>query len=409
MRRTSFLILLFLPFGAGWLGAEVQVTEAIFLAAVDDVHPASRALAGDLGAAEAERLRAALLSDPRLDVLREAPEGVARETILGIAWRPPIDGRRRRAVDAAEAGVEAERHGLESRLSRQRIEVRAAYAAWAAGDARVAVRAENSGRLEALATRMRNRAEAGEESTLAARRLEVAFQSSKIGLSQAKAAAAGSRARAAAWLGDADWDPSTTRPEMPELPKVPEDLDPDLGWALRPDLSAAHSRVEQAESLDRLSRRVLAAPELLLGWKSIEDQGRDFDGPVFALAWEIPVFDRRRADKAAAESAIAAAVAGEEWATRRARSELTAALAAYEELRASALSAKDDLGGLAEVAVAATAAFEQGEGTVTDLLGALQAVLGAHLATLDLYFAALEAHRQLEFAAGRSLTSGALS
>lgn len=406
MRRTLWLILLFSPVGAGWLGAEELVTEEVFLAAVDGAHPASMALAGDLGAAEAGRLRAALLSEPHLEVAREEPNGVARETIWGVAWTPPIDGRRGRAVDVAEAEVEVERHGLESRLALQRFEVRAGYATWAAGHARVSLTAEHSGRLDRLARWMRNRAEAGEESTLAARRLELAFESSKIALSRARAAAAGSRARAAAWLVDTGRDISAGRPELPELPRASEHVDPDLDWAVRPDLLAARSRVEQAESLGRLSRRVATAPELLLGWKSIEDQGREFDGPVLALAWKIPVFDRNRADKMAAESAVAAAVAGEEWARLRAGRELAAALAVYEELRGSALAADGGLEGLGEVAQAATAAFEQGESTVTDLLATLQAILEARLASLDLYAAALEAHRQLEVAAGRPLTSG---
>jgi outer membrane protein TolC len=58
------------------------------------------------------------------------------------------------------------------------------------------------------------------------------------------------------------------------------------------------------------------------------------------------------------------------------------------------------------VARAAEASFEAGESTVTDLLDTLSALLDARLAALDLYSSALEAHRQLEVAAGRSLTSG---
>lgn len=405
MRRTLFLKLLFLLVGAGGLGADTSVTEETFLAAVDGAHPASRALTGELGAAEAERLRANLLSDPRLEVGREELENVEREMIWGVAWTPPVDGRRRWTIRAAEAGVEAERSGLEARLMELRRDVRSSYAAWATGATRAELMAEHSGRLEELTERMRLRAEAGEESVLDARRLEIAHQSSEVGLAQARASAAGARARAAAWLVDDAFDFSTVWPALPELEEVPDDLDS----SLRPDLQAAGSRVEQAEALERSSRRVAAAPEISLGWKSFETAGNDLEGPVLALSWQVPVFDRRRADRMAAESAVAAAGAQKEWATRRAAGDLAAAVATYGELRQSALATQSALESLDDVARAATAAYELGESTVTDLLDALRAVLEARLAALDLYIAALDAHRQLELAAGRSLTSGDLS
>ena len=430
MRRTSLLILLLLAVapgealgraGAVRLDAEEPasgsvgpetVTEDIFLAAVDAAHPAARALAGDLGAAEARRLQASLLGDPRLELAREDPDDVARETTWGLAWTPPIDGRRSKAIRLAEAGVEVETHRLEARLVELRFDVREAYAAWATGEARASLLADHGGRLEELARRMRNRAEAGEESVLAAQRLEIASRSSGILLSEARAVGARSRETAAAWLLDDVPKLASMRPELPALPEAPADLDihlPEVAEA-RPDVLAARSEVEQAESLGELSRRVLEAPELLLGWKSVENDlpggGSDFEGPVFAIGWSVPVFDRRRADRLEAESALAAAAAGQEWIARRARSELAAALAAYRELRQSALAAQIELGGLDGLARAAEASFEAGESTVTDLLDTLRALLDARLAVLDLYAAALEAHRQLEVAAGRSLTSG---
>ncbi len=402
MRRSSLLVLLFLPVGVDGLGAATAVTEQVFLAALDDAHPASRALAGDLGAAEAERRRASLLSDPRLEIEREELENFERETTWGVSWTPPVDGRRRWEILASEAGVEAERNRLEARLAELRRDVRRSYADWATGEARVALIAEHAGRLERLAERMRHRAEAGEESLLDARRLEIAHESSEAALSRARASALAGRAGAAAWLADDARDLTTAEPALPALPEVPNDLDS----GLRPDLRAARSRVDQAEALERSSRRIAPAPEISLGWKNVEAAGVDLDGPIFAVSWRLPVLDRRRADRMAATSAVAAAEAGNEWATRRATADLAAAVAAYDELRRSALSARANLDGLDDVARAATAAYEQGESSVTDLLDGLRAVLEARVVALDLEVAALEAHRQLELAAGRALTSG---
>ena len=405
MRRSLFLSFLLQLAVVGGLGAETSVTEEAFLAAVDGSHPAARARAGELGAAQAERRRAKLLSDPRLEIGLEELENAERETVWGVAWTPPVDGRRGLAIRAAEAAVEAEQGLLAASLLDLRREVREAYADWAAGEARVNILSGHAARLGALAERMRQRAEAGEESRLDTGRLTIAHESSATALSAARAATVGARARLAVWLIDERLDLSTVKSVLPELPGVPMGLDP----GLVPDLRVARSRVDQAAAVERHSRQVASAPEVLVGWKSVEATGIDLEGPVVAVSWTVPVLDRRRADQMAAESAVAAAEAHQDWVTRRAAGDLAAAVAAYEGLRQAALSAGISRANLDAVAMAATAAYEQGETSVTDLLDSLRAVVEARLRTLDLYFAALEAQRRLEVAAGRPLTAGDLS
>lgn len=390
----------------------MSVVEGAFLAAVDANHPAARALTGDLGAAEARHLQASLLDDPHLELTREAPSDLAHETTLGITWTPPIDGRRRESMRAAQAAVDVETHRLETRLLRLRSEVRETYAAWATGEERAALLAEHGGRLEALARRMRLRAEAGEESLLAAQRLELAARTSTIAWSEATAAAALWRERARRWLPEEARELASGRPRLPALPQAPADLDanPLEVAGARADVLASAAAVARAESLRQLGRRVFAAPELLVGWKSIENDlpggGGDFEGPVLGVGWQVPLFDRRRAERLEAEAALDAAAAGREWAERHALGELVAALAAYRELRRPALDARARLESLDAVEGAATASFEAGESSVTDLLETLGALLEARLAALDLYASALAAHRQLEVAAGRSLIPG---
>jgi hypothetical protein len=162
------------------------VAEAAFLAALEESHPALRALVGDLGVAEGERLRASLLEDPRLEISREAPEDVERETTWSVAWMLPIDGRRRVSIDAAQAGVDVERHRLERRRFELRLKLRQEYAAWAVGEDQVLLLDEHCGRLEALARWMQSRADAGEESLLAAERMTIAFRSSLVALAEAR-------------------------------------------------------------------------------------------------------------------------------------------------------------------------------------------------------------------------------
>ena len=405
MRRLFFVSLLLPLAVVGGLGAETSVTEERFLDAIPDSHPAARARAGDLGAAEAENRRARLLSDPQLEIGREELETVERETTWSVAWAPPIDGRRRWSIRATEAAVEAEESLLAARLLDLRREGREAYADWALGEARVELLNEHTSRVEALAERMQRRAEAGEESRLDAGRLAIAHQVAVGALSQARAAAARSRSLAAVWPIDESLDFSSARAELPGLPEVQTGLGP----ALLPDLRAARSRVDQAAAIERHSRRVISAPEISLGWKRVEATDTELDGPVVAVSWTLPVLDRRRADRMAAQSAVAAAQAHQDWVTRRAATDLAAAVAGYAGLREAAFSARSSRANLDAVALAATAAFERGESTVTDLLDSLRAVVEARLQALDLYFTALEAHRQLEVAAGLPLTSGDLS
>lgn len=417
MKRTLTVIPVFLlvAVAAAVAQEETLLTEDEFLSVLDEAHPASIALSGDMGAAEARRQQAALLEDPRLEFVREQLDDLPRETVWGVAWTPPIDGRRRWAVREAEAGVEAERSSYESELTKLRLEMRRVFADWAEGHTRVSIVIEHFGRLESLAQRMRHRAELGEESVLNARRLEIASRSSAAELSSARADTIAAQAEAEAWLVSSIGPPGGTaatgsdssaiQPVLPELPEIPEGVDS----SLRPDLMATRFRVEQAEAQNRLSHRVIAAPELLLGWQTIKTSAVEFDGPVFGLNWEIPIFDRRQADRSAARTAVASALARSEWLTRQAQGEYSAALGTYVELRDAAISAQETLADLGRVVEAATAAYEQGESSVTDLLDTLRAVLDARLSALDLYSAALEAHRNLELTTGRSLTSGGLS
>lgn len=409
MERTLALFVLVLSSATVVAQDRAVLTEDEFLTVVGGNHPAAVALTRDLGRADADLKQSRMLNNPILDVLREQPDEVPRETVWGFAWTPPLDGRRGLSIEQSEARLEAERASFESRLDGLRLELRGAFAAWAAGHSRAEILSQHTRRLESLAERMRQRADSGEESLLDARRLEMAYETSKAAHSEASAVETRAGAAAMAWVlaeDDAAFiHPLSIRPDLPSLPVAPEEVD----VALRPDLAAAAFRLEQADAAVRLSKRGLAAPKILLGWKTIEGPMTDFEGPVLGLSWSLPVFDRRQPDRLAAETALAAARAENRWISQRAQSELAAARDAYAELGRSALSAREALDGLDELAQAATASYEQGETSVTDLLDTLRAVVEARLSALELYVSALEAHRQMEFATGRTLTAGGLS
>ena len=116
-------------------GAEVSLSEAEFLAPLQDDHPAVRALLRDLGRAQGEEIAAHALEAPDLSLDREAPSGGARQLDLTLGWRPPRPDRRRLSIAAGRAGVEASRAQLS--LDRLRLieSARETFARWAVDSA----------------------------------------------------------------------------------------------------------------------------------------------------------------------------------------------------------------------------------------------------------------------------------
>src|SRR5262245_55814084 len=99
-----------------------EITEEQYLAGVDDRHPAVRALQEALAAAEAARVRAGTLQNPRVEFWREQPDANPRLTNWTVAWTPPFDGRMGPGKKAAEAGVAAARESLAVDRTRLRQE-----------------------------------------------------------------------------------------------------------------------------------------------------------------------------------------------------------------------------------------------------------------------------------------------
>jgi outer membrane protein TolC len=375
------------------------LTEAEYLDALGPEHPAVVARGADLGAARAARQRAATRPDPWLQADLESP-GDTDQTTVQLRWAPPWDGRRGLAVAAAEAGVEAEERRLESGLLEVRLTLRSAFAAWAGAARRQEILERQAARTAELARVMQLRAERGEVSGLAARRLEMAAAQARAEAAVAGAELDRAAAAALAWRPDL---PPGLDPRLPRLPPAPETVD----LTARGDLAAYRAELEQARLDQKLSRRFLRFPELGVGWQRLEEGPAAVSGPVLGLGWRLPLFDRGQAQRLAAETRAAAVEAALAVATERARAELAGARAAYDRLRRSALETAADAAKAAAVLEAAEAAYRLGESDLTDLLDTLRSLRATELAALDLHTAALEAHRQLEAAAGRPLRAGA--
>jgi outer membrane protein TolC len=374
------------------------VSEASFLAAAEGL--AARALVEDVARAEAQRGRVALLANPRLEAGREQPDGNPRQTTWALSWSPPLDGRRGLSIDAADAGLRAAQARLDADRLSLRRGLRATYAAWALAVARAERLSPLALSVRAGAAKARRRADAGEMSGLAARRLELASAELEGELARAEAEALRTGAVARGYWPEL---PAEGRPLLPLLTSPPVT---GFDGAGRRDVEALAEEARRAGFEARLAGRWLAGPELYGGWQTLSLAGTRVGGPVFGINWTVPLFDR--AQPARAEWALRrdAAEARLKLARARARAEAAGTAAAYERLRGAAVQAESAAESGARVMEAAQASFEAGESSLTDLLDSLRAARDARLGALGLLGDALAAHRDLEAALGRPLTDG---
>jgi outer membrane protein TolC len=392
---TTFVVLLVLPVST--TAQTKDLTEAEFLAPLGSDHPVFLALAGELGRARAAVVSARTLDDPDLSALRQEAGG-ADELELTLSWQPPHPRRRRLAVAAAEGEVAAAAARFEDELLGVELALREVYAGWAVATARADGLAAHLARVEELALRQRRRAEAGEASGLDARRLDLAVVELRASLAHAEAEAATAEAAARAWRPELS---GALRPELPPLPELPPpELPPlpELAEAppgTHPRIAALEAELAAARSSAELARRVLAMPEVVGGWHREEAGGGSADGPIVGLVWPVPLFDRNRAERLAAEARVDVLSARLELARRQLAGEREGRRSAYLRLREAALEAGAAAATGAVAVEAASAAFRLGEADLTDLLDTLRSATGAELAALELREAALAASREL--------------
>lgn len=395
----SFFVAFSILVAASAAPAQQPLREQEFLAEIRDDHPSVLALGEELSRAEAARVRAGTLTNPRLEVLREQPDPNARQTTYTLSFAPPLDGRLSAAKHAAEEGLAAARLRLQYERLALRTELRRLYAGWEIAAERAAVLREQAATAGDLAAYARRRAAAGEASGISATRLELAAQEESGALALADSEAARALARIRALLPGL---PADARPVRSELDAAA----PGPGEVVRPDVEALRADVRQAEMEARLAGRFVAFPELTVGWQRVESRPSAQSGAVFGLAWSVPLLDRSQAARHEATRKRDVAEARLALREAQARAELAAARASYDALRQAAARAAEGTRGTARLVEGATAAFRAGETTVTELVDTLRAARDARLNEIDLYAAAWEAHRELEAATGRSLSNG---
>ncbi len=374
------------------------LTEAEYLSALDEKHPAVRESAQALARAEARVTAARTFENPVLGGVREDPAGPIGQTDIVVSWQIP-GAERGPEIEARESETQAVRTRLAHEFRTYRLAMREAYAGWAVAHTRRERLAARAERVESLARREAARAEGGEASGLEANRLRLAAATLRSRVVLAEVASEGARAEAAAWRPDL---PVDTYPVLPDLPEAPS-LD-GVGTGVR----AAEADLAAAELAREATRRYMASPEVTVGWRRQDLTPGAVDGPIFGFAWSLPLFDRRQASRKTAIAGLEAARARLELIEREGTVSRTAASNNFARLSVALAEARQELGRSDRLLDGAEEAFRQGESGLTDLLETHRSVTEAELAMLDLHEAALAAHRELKRLAGSAGTADAL-
>ena len=396
MRRVSWASALLLVFTASMPAHAQLLTEDRFLEDAMANHPDIAAAESAVAAAGGVRRQAAIIDNPELSWEREDPDSAPRQDTWLLDWRLPFDGRRHRMA-AADAGIAAVDSDLEATRLGVRLELRSLFAIWHIAEEREAVFEANLDRTRRLAGWLRARAEEGEAAGVEARRLDLEVESMERAAVSARADARAARAAAAVWSPRATMDVRPARPPLAPPPAVAE-----VGG--RPDVMALTHRVTEAEARYALRKRVAEPPTLSLGWMDLSDGGRSFAGPVFGVAWPLPVFDRNQGRREVASAEVTRAQFDLVAAIRRAQQEANGALASYSEFHELAL--RGPLAVEEGVVEGVFAAFEAGEATLTDVLDTWRATVDVQMARLETMARALSAERELEAALGRPIGAG---
>lgn len=370
------------------------VTEAEFLSALTEDHPALVELREAVAFAKAAVRQAGVLANPQFDAIREAPSEVTEQTDLVLAWQLPALSRgpaiaaEKRSLMAAESRFETDRLALRSSM-------RQAYETWALAFEFAARLGDHARQVGELAVRQERRASSGEASGVEAARLALAVAElhSQLALLDSQVLEAAAVARG--------WDPSMSPESHPVLPVLPPL--PSSPGAESPALHALREEVEAARLSRKADGRYVELPEIIAGWQDVEVGAESFGGPVVGLSWRIPLADRNQAARRLSDAQLESANARLEVGARRIGAEREGALAAFGRLRVATTEARSANRSNSQIVTATMAAFQAGEASLTDVLETVRSVLSAESTTLRLHAAALEAHRRLEQLVGRPL------
>ena len=385
------------------VGAQsVTLTEADALARLSPASPRVRAIRATIDVARAEVLAAGRWPNPRITFDRESAARVTEDMTM-VAQVLPITGRRGFDVQAATALVDASSNRADEAVRRARADLRLAFSQLVVAQVRERELTAVRDRLHALAEVLATREAAGDAAGFDRLRAE----REALDMEADRATAATDRARAQAVLAAFFGEPvdparivaadATTPGAL--LPPVPALVD--HAESIRGELLALRREADAARLSGRAAqRRRVPEPEVVAGTKSSTAAGGDLGG-VLTVHASIPLFDRSRAETAAAAARAAQAEARADAFTINLRTEIAALRSAAIErreaadrYRASAVSSATEIARIAQVS------YDAGERGILELLDAYRSGSAARVRQSLLDAAVRQAEIELEFVSG---------
>ena len=408
MRRWRPLVLVAGVCGLiAWDASGQTLTEEQALARMRVEHPLIQVLrfAVDELAADARERRQ--FANPTVSYTRE-DAGFSVDDFLLVTQELPLRGRRGlleegsgQAVAAAEARADADLLAFETRL-------RLAFTDLLLAQERTQALETGVSELARLVDVLRAREEQGEGSRFDRLRAEREVAEIETDLDTVAIDHRTAQARIAAFLAPGT-DPTGLRAggRLAAGETIP-DLDSLLAQALlsRPDYRALTFGEAQWDTERRAAERLrFPVASVTAGWKRAGPPGARDSGYALTATLGVPLFSRGQAQVDRAEAARARANAERVVLGSRIESEVRAAHAAasrYRELVDSYRAGSVERA--AELAAIATAAYEEGEYGILELLDAHRVTLGAELRLLELAAAGRRAAIELDRAIGLEAT-----
>jgi len=322
--------------------------------------------------------------------------------MLMVSQVLPVTGRRRLDVRAASARVDAAGSRADEELRRLRADLRLSFMDLWVAQTRERELTRSRDRLRDLAEVLGRREAAGEAAGFDRLRAD----REAIDVEADRAAAAAERMRAQAMLvrffptvPDGSVEAVTTERPPTTLPSM-EDLVA-RAEASRPNLLSLQYELE-ATALDERAagRRAIPEPELFAGTKS-SNVGAGGVGSVVSVEVSVPLFDRARPERAAAQARAAQIRADTETARLTLRAQLGGWRDALVVRRDSATRYREAVTANAEqIERIALVSYEAGERGILELLDAYRIGAAARVRQATLDAAVREAEIELEFVSG---------
>ena len=383
----------------------VTLTESAAVEQLGAESPRIQAARAGVDVARADILAAARWPNPRATFNREAVAGVA-ENMLMVSQVLPITGRRRLDVSAATARVEASSLRADDQIRRIRADLRLAFTDLWAAQEREREFARSRDRLAELAGILGKREAAGEAAGFDRLRAEREV----FDLEASRAMVATERAQAQAILTSFIAGPrdaaviEAVRPAASSaaLPTVDELVT--RAEASRGDLVALARDLDAAAFAERAAgRRAIPEPEVVAGTKTSNAAGGD-TGSIVSVHISLPLFDRARPERAAAQARGRQARAETDVLRQAIRAQIAAWRAAVVERRTIAERHRAALdAGTAQIERIAQVSYDAGERGILELLDAYRTGSAARIRQAELDAAVREAEIELEFVSGWEL------